>query len=507
MVPLRRYLIVQEHGKLLYPEGTACAEVLIAGDKGGSQAIPVFLSIALGGLYKFLCEGTKLWKSSPEWHIKGINNGLLGFDTLPALLGVGFIIGIEVSSMMLAGGLTSWFVLIPLISYLGSNIAEPVLPATELIRNLDAVGIWKNYIRYIGAGGVAFGGLCSLMKSLPIITQSFRLGFQEIMKVFKGVHDEQVRTSRSISMFWVISGAIVITILIALLPCIPGLNLLPQIGVTGAILTVIFSFFFATVSSRIVGIVGSSSNPVSGMTIATLLATTVILKFAGFQGQTGNVASLTVGAIVCIAIAIAGDTSQDLKTGFIVGATPSRVQIAQMLGVFASCLFIGYTILKLDEIYHLGSKDMPAPQASLMAIVIQGVMEANLPWILVFVGMFISLVVELLGASALTFSIGLYLPLSLSTPVMIGGIVSWIVKKMTKDQELLKTRLDKGLLIGSGLIAGDALMGVFIAILAGFGYIEFINIGSTWAGGFQDIISIGLFLALACYLYFYAMKE
>ncbi|HPZ10121.1 MAG TPA: OPT/YSL family transporter, partial [Candidatus Eremiobacteraeota bacterium] len=247
--------------------------------------------------------------------------------------------------------------------------------------------------------------------------------------------------------------------------------------------------------------------PVSGMTIATLLATTVILKFAGFQGQTGNVASLTVGAIVCIAIAIAGDTSQDLKTGFIVGATPSRVQIAQMLGVFASCLFIGYTILKLDEIYHLGSKDMPAPQASLMAIVIQGVMEANLPWILVFVGMFISLVVELLGASALTFSIGLYLPLSLSTPVMIGGIVSWIVKKMTKDQELLKTRLDKGLLIGSGLIAGDALMGVFIAILAGFGYIEFINIGSTWAGGFQDIISIGLFLALACYLYFYAMKE
>jgi len=507
MIPLRRYLIVQEHGKLLYPEGTACAEVLIAGDKGGSQAVVVFLSIAVGGIYKFLCEGLKLWKSSPEWNIKGINNGLLGFDTLPALLGVGFIIGIEVSSMMLAGGLMSWFVLIPLISYLGSGLSDPVAPATELIKNLDATGIWKNYIRYIGAGGVAFGGLCSLMKSMPIITQSFKLGMQELIKTFRGAKEEQERTSQSISMFWVILGAAVITILITVLPYIPGLNLLPNIGITGAILTVIFSFFFATVSSRIVGIVGSSSNPVSGMTIATLLATTVILKFFGFQGHEGNVASLTVGAIVCIAIAIAGDTSQDLKTGFIVGATPRRVQVAQMLGVFASCLFIGYTILKLDEIYHLGSREMPAPQASLMAIVIQGVMEANLPWILVFVGMFIALVVELLGASALTFAIGLYLPLSLSTPVMIGGIVSWLVHKMTKDQGLLKARLDKGLLIGSGLIAGDALMGVLIAILAGFGYIEQITIGSSWAGSYQDIISIALFIGLACYLYIYSVKE
>ncbi|MEQ8169155.1 MAG: oligopeptide transporter, OPT family [Candidatus Eremiobacterota bacterium] len=507
MIPLRRYLIVQEHGKLLYPEGTACAEVLIAGDKGGSQAVVVFLSIAVGGIYKFLCEGLKLWKSSPEWNIKGINNGLLGFDTLPALLGVGFIIGIQVSAMMLAGGLMSWFVLIPLISYLGAGLSAPVSPATELIKNLDAVGIWKNYIRYIGAGGVAFGGLCSLMKSLPIITQSFKLGMQELLKTFKGTKEEQERTAQSISMFWVISGAAVITILITVLPYIPGLNLLPNIGITGAILTVIFSFFFATVSSRIVGIVGSSSNPVSGMTIATLLATTVILKFFGFQGHEGNVASLTVGAIVCIAIAIAGDTSQDLKTGFIVGATPRRVQIAQMFGVLASCLFIGYTILKLDEIYHLGSKEMPAPQASLMAIVIQGVMEANLPWVLVFVGMFIALVVELLGASALTFAIGLYLPLSLSTPVMIGGVVSWIVHKMTKEQGLLKARLDKGLLIGSGLIAGDALMGVMIAILAGFGYIEQINIGSSWAGPYQDIISIALFIGLACYLYIYSVKE
>ncbi len=507
MVPLRRYLIVQEHGKLLYPEGTACAEVLIAGDKGGSQAVVVFLSIAIGGIYKFLCEGLKLWKSSPEWNIKGINNGLLGFDTLPALLGVGFIIGIDVSAMMLAGGLMSWFVLIPLISYLGAGLSDPVAPATELIKNLDAVGIWKNYIRYIGAGGVAFGGICSLMKSMPVITQSFKLGMQEVIKTFRGTQEKQERTAQSISMFWVILGAAIITILIAVIPYIPGLNLLPSIGIIGAILTVIFSFFFATVSSRIVGIVGSSSNPVSGMTIATLLATTVILKFFGFHGQEGNVASLTVGAIVCIAIAIAGDTSQDLKTGFIVGATPKRVQVAQMLGVLASCLFIGYTILKLDEIYHLGSKGMPAPQASLMAIVIQGVMEANLPWVLVFVGMFISLVVELLGASALTFAIGLYLPLSLSTPVMIGGIVSWIVHKMTKDQGLLKARLDKGLLIGSGLIAGDALMGVLIAILAGFGYIEQINIGSSWAGSYQDIISIALFIGLACYLYIYSVKE
>ncbi len=516
MVPLRRYLIVHEHGKLLYPEGTACAEVLIAGDKGGSRAMVVFSAIGLGGVYKFLCEGLKLWKSAPEWHIKFVNNGLLGFDTLPALLGVGFIIGIEVSSIMLAGGLLSWFVLIPLISYLGAGLTQPIAPATTLIKDMDAYGIWTNYIRYIGAGAVAFGGLCSLMKSLPVITQSFKLAVVEIGRVFSGVKEEKIRTARDISMFWVIGGAIAITILIAVLPYIPitgdsaggvKMGLLPKIGIIGALLTVIFAFFFSTVSSRIVGIVGSSSNPVSGMTIATLLATTIILKFVGFSGIEGNVASLTVGAIVCIAIAIAGDTSQDLKTGFLVGATPRRVQIAQMLGVFSSCLFIGYTILKLDEIYHLGSKDMPAPQASLMAIVIQGVMEANLPWVLVFVGMFISLVVELFGISSLTCAIGLYLPLSLSTPIMIGGIVSWIVTKVTKDKGLLKYKLDKGLLIGSGLIAGDALMGVLIAILAGFGVIDSITVGSGWAGAWQNEVSIILFAALACYMYFYSSKE
>ena len=577
MVPLRRFLIVQEHGKLLYPEGTACAEVLIAGDKGGSQALVVFSAIGLGGLYKFFCEALGLWKSGPEWHIKFVNNGLLGFDTLPALLGVGFIIGIEVSSIMLAGGLLSWFVLIPLISYLGSFLTEPIAPATMLIKDMGPYDVWTNYIRYIGAGAVAFGGLCSLMKSMPVIAHSFKLAVQEISRVFKGVEEDKARTAQDISMFWVIGGAIFIAILITALPYLPisgdtvewleinsgtieslkseitdpvklehiaalkstkpfvlddlankltelgfsdsetdlilshadkagsvKIGLLPKIGIIGALLVVIFAFFFSTVSSRIVGIVGSSSNPVSGMTIATLLATTIILKFTGFTGMEGNIASLTVGAIVCIAIAIAGDTSQDLKTGFLVGATPRRVQVAQMLGVFASCIFIGWTILKLDEIYHLGSPAMPAPQASLMAIVIQGVMEENLPWILVFIGMFISLVVELFGVSSLTCAIGLYLPLSLSTPIMIGGLVCWIVTKVTKDKDLLKAKLDKGLLIGSGLIAGDALMGVFIAILASFGAIEHVTVGSGWAGSYQNEVSMILFVGLACYLYFYA---
>jgi len=506
MIPLRRYLIVQEHGKLPYPEGTACAEVLIAGDKGGTQAKVVFSGIGVGAIYKFLMGGLGLWKETPEWNldkiIPSLRNGVIGFDILPALLGVGFIIGLQVSALMLAGGLLGWLVFIPLISYLGSHIQQPIYPAKMLIKDMNCWDIWKNYIRYIGAGGVVFGGIVSLTRSFPVIISSFKLGIREIVKVFTGEKEIKERTAQDISMVWVIVGSLIIAIILAILPNI-------NLKILGALLTVIFGFFFATVSSRIVGIVGSSSNPVSGMTIATLLATTIILKAVGWQGVSGMITALTVGGIVCIAIAIAGDVSQDLKTGYIVGATPKMVQIAQILGVLISCLFVGWVVLLLDKTYTLGSQALPAPQANLMAIVIKGVMEANLPWILVIIGVFTAAAVEMLGAPALPFAVGLYLPVNLSTPVMVGGIISWLVTRGKINEQEKKRRLDKGVLIASGLIAGDALLGIILAVLKSRNIDFSTLIGSSWCGaeGLQNLVAIMCFILLGIYMFLYIKKR
>ena len=483
MIPLRRFLIVREHGRLPYPEGTACAEVLIAGETGGRLASMVFKGVGVGAVYKLLMSGLGLWKETPAWSVRRPKTEI-GVDAVPALLGVGYIIGPRIAAYIFSGGALSWLVFIPLIAAFGSSSLRSILPSSETIAGMGVHAIWHHYIRYIGAGAVALGGLLSLIKATPTIVRSFKVGFEEIVH-HSNVEGLLERTQRDIPMKWVVLGVLVIAILMGFAPHI-------EVGIIGALLTVLFAFFFTTVSSRIVGIVGSSSNPASGMTIATLLATTVIFVALGYTGTPGMVAALSVGAIVCICICIAGDTSQDLKTGFLVGATPRSQQIGEFIGVLTSALFVGLSVYLLNEAYGIGGAPTPehptplaAPQATLMSMVIAGVMNANLPWALVLVGAATALMVEIFGISSLPFAVGLYLPLELSTPIILGGVVRWSVDQKKQRSEAGRAASeDRGVLYASGLIAGEASMGVLLAVLT-WQNLTF-NVAQGWMGRFAD---------------------
>jgi len=422
MIPLRKFLIVKEHGKLGFPEGTACAEVLIAGETGGRQAKMVFSGLGVGAVYEFLMSGLGLWREKPFWNIPGFTGARLEGEITPPLLGVGYIIGPRISALMLAGGSISWLVLIPLIKAVGGNSITPLFPATDLIANMEPRDIWDNYIRYIGAGSVAFGGIITLVRSLPTIWESFQMGFAEIVQGFKKTNQQRERTSRDLPITLVLFGSLVLVILMWLLPQVP-------VSLVGAILIAIFAFFFVTVSSRIVGLIGSSSNPVSGMTIATLLGTSLIFVALGWTGPEYVVMALSIGAVVCIAAAIAGDTSQDLKSGFLVGATPRNQQFGEFIGVLTSAIFIGWIIFFLHDAYTIGSERLSAPQATLMSMVVKGVLTAELPWGLVLIGLFLAATLELLGIPSLPCAVGIYLPISLSTPIMAGGLVRHLFDK------------------------------------------------------------------------------
>ncbi len=459
MVPLRKALIVQEHGVLPYPEGQACAEVLLAGEEGGDKAGIVFKGLGLAAAYKFITDGLKLFPSEVHYEIPAYKGSGIGIDVLPALLGVGYICGTKISSYLFAGGVLGWFVLMPLIVLFGSNIT--LFPAEVSVAELYATGgsfsIWSNYIKYIGAGAVAAGGVISLIKSLPLIIRTFR----DAMKGYgKGNTGNELRTDKDIPMKAIIIGVVALALLIWLIPAVP-------VNLFSAFLIVIFGFFFATVSSRMVGLIGSSNNPVSGMTIATLLVTALILKATGQVGQAGMTAAIAIGSVICINAAIAGDTSQDLKTGYIVGATPWRQQIGELIGVVASSVAIGAILYLLNAAWGYGSTELPAPQATLMKMIVEGVMGGNLPWTLVFAGAFIGIVVEVLGIPVLPFAVGLYLPIHLSTPMMIGGLVRlFLEKKKGMDEKAKKDMIDNGVLYCSGLIAGEGLVGILLAVFA-----------------------------------------
>ena len=449
MVPLRKALIVQEHGTLPYPEGQACAEVLVAGEEGGAKASTVFAGLGIAAAYKFITDGLKVFPSEVHYEIPAYKGSGIGMDVLPALLGVGYICGPKISSYLFCGGILGWFVLMPLIVLFGANMT--LFPADVSVAELYAAGgsfaIWSNYIKYIGAGAVACGGVLSLIKSLPLIIKTFK----DAMKGFGKGESTNERTNQDINMKVILIGIVVLAFAIWIVPIVP-------INLFGAFLVVVFGFFFATVSSRMVGLVGSSNNPVSGMTIATLLVSSLALKATGMTGQKGMTAAIAIGGIICIVAAIAGDTSQDLKTGYIVGATPKKQQIGEFIGVIASALAIGGVLYLLDRAWGYGSAELPAPQATLMKMIVEGVMGGNLPWTLVGVGAFIAIVVEILGIPVLPFAIGLYLPIHLSTPMMVGGLVKMIIEK--------KTAGSNGILFSSGLIAGEGLVGILLAILA-----------------------------------------
>ena len=470
MIPLRKALIVKEHGVLPYPEGTACAEVLLAGEEGGSKASVVFAGLGISAVYKFIADGLKVFPSEIEWAIPGYTNCAIGIDVLPALVGVGYICGYKISGYMFSGALVGWFVLIPMISLFGGDVV--LYPATDPISSLDYWGIWDSYIRYIGAGAVAFGGILSLIKSLPLIVDTFRKAMKDYS--IKG-ESSTLRTDNDMSMKVVLLGSLAVIISIWLIPTIP-VNLL------GAVLIAVFGFFFATVSSRLVGLVGSSNNPVSGMAIATLLISTLALKASGLVGREGMLGSIAIGSIICIIAAIAGDASQDLKTGYIVGATPRKQQMGELVGVLISAITIGAVLYLLDTAWGFGSKDIPAPQATLMKLVVEGVMDGNLPWPLIFAGASIGLAVEVLGIPILPFAVGLYLPIHLSAGIMIGGLVRLFTEKRKKSSEAeKKAQVDRGILYTSGLIAGEGLVGVLLAIFA------LINVGGS---SLADIINL-----------------
>ena len=458
MIPLRQALIVEEHGVLPFPEGQACSEVLMAGEEGGSKAGAVFSGLGIAALYKFLTDGFKIWPSEVGHDIKFFKGSSLGMQVLPALAGVGYICGPKISSYMFAGGTLSWFVLMPVIALFGADAT--VFPGTEVIGTLDPGSLWGTYVRYIGAGAVATGGVISLIKSFPMIVRTFKA----TMATFGKKDDQKIttlpRTQQDLPMPLVIGLVILLVLLIWLLPTFP-------VNPLGALLVVIFGFFFAAVSSRMVGLIGSSNNPVSGMAIATLLATTVLLKVTGTAGTKGMVGAIAIGGIICVVAAIAGDTSQDLKTGFLVGATPKKQQIGEMVGVVASAISIGYVLDLLNKAWGFGGSEIPAPQGMMMKMIVEGIMNAQLPWGLIFIGVFVAIVIEILGVPVMPVAVGMYLPFSLSAGIMCGGIIRWFVEKRTKNNEKLnKEAVERGTLYTSGLIAGEGLMGILLAVFA-----------------------------------------
>ena len=478
MVPLRNALIVKEHGVLPYPEGTACAEVLLAGEEGGANASTVFAGMGFAALFKFIIDGLKLVAGEISFHVKGFA-GEIGTQIYPAVMSVGYICGARISSYMFAGGVLSWLVIIPLAVLFGENIV--LYPGTDTIGNIYASGgasaIWSSYIRYIGAGALAAGGIISLIKSLPLIITTF----SGAMKSMAGAKaDSNERTAKDLNLKVVVICIAILTVLVWLVPAIP-------VSFLGAVIVVVFGFFFATVSSRMVGLVGSSNNPVSGMAIATLLITTLLLKFTGSIGVAGMCSAIAIGSIICIVSAIAGDTSQDLKTGYLLGATPRKQQIGEIIGVVASAFAIGGTLYLLDAAWGFGSEQLGAPQATLMKLIIEGVMEGNLPWALVFVGVFIAIVVEILGIPVLPFAIGVYLPVQLNACIMVGGLVRLALDKLKREEEEKKTIVNNGILFCSGMIAGEGLVGILLALLAVFGVDSLIDLSAGL--GISPIVS------------------
>ena len=489
MVPLRQALIVEEHGTLPFPEGTACAEVLLAGEEGGAKAGTVFAGLGIAGFYKFLADGLKLFPSEIGYAFKGYAGSQLGIQVLPSLAGVGFICGPKIASYMFAGGTLSWFVLMPLIALFGGDAV--IFPGTEPISTLTPSELWSNYIKYIGAGAVAAGGMISLIKTFPLIIRTFR----QAMASMKKKHDANtLRTEQDLPMPLLLGVILAIVIAIWLIPTFP-------VSPIGALIVVVFGFFFASVSSRMVGLIGSSNNPVSGMAIATLIIATLVLKATGTVGTTGMVGAIAIGGIICIVAAIAGDTSQDLKTGFIVGATPKKQQIGEIIGVVVSALAVGFVLYLLNEAWGYGGEDLPAAQATMMKMLVEGIMNADLPWGLILTGVFIAIAVEILKVPVMPFAVGMYLPFSLSAGIMAGGAVRFIVERIKGTDAEKKARTDRGVLFTSGLIAGEGLVGILLAVLT------VLEKDIAFDAGLPQFMSLVIFAALLLGLGWLCMKK
>jgi len=538
MIPLRRSLIVKEHGNLAYPEGTACASVLIAGDKGGSFARTAFQGVGFGLGYAILQKVFHVIAEAPAFVTrqasKWLPSATVNADVTPEYLGVGYIIGPRIAGVLVAGGVLAWLGLIPLLSVL--------VPADVIAAQLPKVGsnpaafgwnptahtfadlpnaVYRAYIRQIGAGAVAAGGFITLLKTLPTIWTSLRDSIRSLGD--KAAAAGVKRTDRDLSFLTVILGSVGLVVLLVLLPQVPGETVLNKIFV--GLLVIVFGFIFVTVSSRIVGIIGSSSNPISGMTIATLMATAMVFIALGWTGRGYEAMALVVGGMVCIAAANGGATSQDLKTGFLVGATPRAQQISLFVGAVVSALVIGLTVKILDTPtakmiakgvtdHAIGSPDFPAPQATLMATLIKGLLSLNLDWHFVLVGVFVAVTMELCDVKSLSFAVGLYLPLSTTLPIFVGGAIKGVADKVAaaRGEPAEESELGSGSLFATGLVAGGALTGVIVAVLLIFfedtmrrldvqGRLEH----ALGSGGYQ-VLGVAFFAALGILLFRAARK-
>ncbi|MBK6545198.1 MAG: oligopeptide transporter, OPT family [Saprospiraceae bacterium] len=538
MIPLRRSLIVKEHGTLPYPEGTACASVLVAGEKGGDFAKTAFMGLGLSILYALLQKVLHLISEVPTYVTSLTNKywpaGRISGEITPEYLGVGYIIGPKISGVLVAGGVLSSFVLIPLLATLvpGDVIYQQVVKlgfnpvrfgwdeASHTFSN-SAEAIYRVYIRQIGAGAVAAGGFITLIKTIPTIISSFKDSLGSV----KSEGDKSVlRTDRDLNIKVVLFGSLGLILLVALLPIIPGQGILSKLMV--GVLVVIFGAFFVTVSSRIVGIIGSSNNPISGMTIATIMATCLVFIGVGWSGKLFEPMALVVGGMICIAAANAGATSQDLKTGYIIGATPKYQQLALFIGAVFSSIVIGWTVKLLDTpdstmisqgIQHAIGEKYNAPQATLMATLIKGILSFNLDWQFVIAGVFLAIVMELCGIKALSFAVGAYLPLSTTLPIFAGGAVKGIVDLFNakKNKTAEEDELGKGSLFATGLVAGGALAGVIVALLSvNEGIANSLasislehGITGAFGAGIYQLIGVLFFAALAFILFRIATKD
>jgi len=484
MIPLRRFLIVREHRNLPYPEGTACAEVLKAAESGSSRAKHVFSGIAAGAFFKALTGWARVIPGEAELHIPFLKKGMLGTDLSTALFGVGYILGPRIGAIMVGGGLLSSLVIIPAIAIWGDAREVALFPEAELlIRDMSAGTIWTRYVRYVGAGAVATAGIITLIRSIPLMAESFRIGVEQLRGGLSGMvgGHEVLRTARDLDLRVVVVGVVLILLALTLIPAAFGTIDSMVMRMVASVCVIVFAFFFVTVASRIVGLVGVTSNPTSGMTIAALLGTSMIFLAMGWTDMIGKATALTVGCVVAIAASISGDTSQDLKTGYLLGATPRRQQIGELVGVLSSAVFVCLSVLLLAKTFGFGTSELPAPQATLMKVVIEGVLDQQLPWVFVAIGAGIALVCELLKIPSLPFAVGVYLPVSTMVPVFLGGSLRWWLTRRVPNEEK-EARTERGLLLGSGFVGGEGLLGVG---LAGVTFIlghRPAGIGTGWAG-------------------------
>ena len=498
MVPLRNALIVKEHETLLYPEGTACADVLLAGEEGGANASTVFSGMGLAAAFKFVVDGLKVLPSDVAFAFKSFK-GEVGMEVYPALLGVGYIVGPQIASYMFVGSVIGWMVIIPLICLFGPDTWLYPADVGKTIADLYAAGgaakIWSTYVKYIGAGAIATGGIISLIKSLPLIITTFR---DSIKSMKGGKNTNTARTAQDLPMQMILFGIVAMILIIWVVPAIP-------VTLLGAAIIVVFGFFFATVSSRMVGLVGSSNNPVSGMAIATLLIATMSIKASGKTGIDGMTAAIAIGSVICIVAAIAGDTSQDLKTGYLLGATPKKQQMGEIIGVVVSGLAIGGVLYLLNAAWGYGGAEVPAPQATLMKMIVEGIMGGNLPWNLVFIGVFLAIALEILRVPVMPFAIGLYLPIYLNASIMIGGVVRMFMdRRKNVDEETKTKQTTDGTLYCAGMIAGEGLVGILLAIFAVFG----INVSIGESVNFGNIGGVVLMvIMILCLLKFSLWKK